>query len=220
VRQWLNHTETRTRVARTLEVLYPAALAAPQFVDRYALFDFSLARQGLQGYYWDFPSRVAGSPRLNQGVYDARTSLNRPRAHLPPLLQQVERTGLDEVRPSGHPIHWFSPRNQFALPRMVLVGDAAGADPLFGEGIAPALAYGQVAAQAVHQAFASGDLSFKNYRRLLTRSYLGRYLMTRWVAASVAYRLSGHALFMNLLWMIGSALASLWPEPRLLDDKK
>ncbi len=221
VRQWLNRAQTRTRVARTLEVLYPAALSAPQFMDRYALFDFSLARQGLQGYYWDFPSRVAGNSRLNLGVYDACTSLYRPRAHLLPLLQQavqVEQTGSEDVRPSGHPIHWFSPRNQFAFPRMVLVGDAAGADPLFGEGIGPALAYGQVAAQAVHQAFASGDLSFKNYRQLLVRSSVGRYLMTRWVAASVAYHLSGHALFMNLLWRVGAAVAYLWPEPRLLDE--
>jgi flavin-dependent dehydrogenase len=123
--------------------------------------------------------------------------------------------GSDELRPSGHPIHWFSPRNQFAFPRVVLVGDAAGADPLFGEGIAPGLAYGQVAAQAVQQAFSSGDLSFRNYRRLLTRSYVGRYLMTHWVAAQVGYQLNGHALFMHLLWTIGAALAWLWPEPHL-----
>lgn len=218
VRRWLNRAEAHTRVARTLEVLLPAASTAPQFTGRCALFDFSLARQDLQGYYWDFPTSIAGEPRLNLGVYDACMALNRPRAHLPPLLEQAAQVsvdGSDGFRPSGHPIHWFSPRNRFAFPRVVLVGDAAGADPLFGEGIGPGLAYGMVAAQAIQQAFSSGDLSFQNYRRLLVRSYVGRYLMTRWAVAQIGYRLGGSALYMNLVWTIGAVLARLWPEPHL-----
>jgi flavin-dependent dehydrogenase len=218
VRRWLNRSQAHTRVARTLEVLLPADPSAPQFTGRYALFDFSLARQDLQGYYWDFPTSVAGEPRLNLGVYDARISPGRPRPYLPLLLAQAARApgyGSDGFRPSGHPIHWFSPRNRFACPRVVLVGDAAGADPLFGEGIGPGLAYGKVAAQAIQQAFSSGDFSFQNYRRLLVRSYVGRYLMTRWVVAKIGYRLGGSALYMNLVWTIGAALARLWPAPHL-----
>jgi len=61
----------------------------------------------------------------------------------------------------GHPIHCFSPRNRFSMPRLLLVGDAAGVDPLFGEGIAPALAYGQVAAAALMEAFTQADFSLR-----------------------------------------------------------
>jgi len=98
-------------------------------------------------------------------------------------------------------------------PRLLLVGDAAGSDPLFGEGIAPALGYGQLAAQALHTAFVSGDFSFRNYRRQVLASPLGRFLLLRWAAAEGCYRYSEHAWFMHLVWTVGDVLAHLWPQP-------
>jgi flavin-dependent dehydrogenase len=99
------------------------------------------------------------------------------------------------------------------MPRLLLVGDAAGADPLFGEGIAPALGYGQAAAWSIHRAFRTGDFSFKDYRWRLYRSPAGRYLLVRWAVAWWSYRLSGHPWFMKSLWALGKALNRLWPEP-------
>jgi flavin-dependent dehydrogenase len=109
-------------------------------------------------------------------------------------------------------MHWFSPRNRLAWPRLLLVGDAAGSDPLFGEGIAPALGYGQVAAQALQTAFTSGDFSFRDYRRQVLTSEVGHYLWLRWAAAEGCYRYSGQSWFMHLVWTIGDALARLWPK--------
>jgi flavin-dependent dehydrogenase len=149
-------------------------------------------------------------------LYDARVSLDRERADLPDLLQSALRplgVPAGEVRPAGHPIRWFSPRSRLAMPRLLLVGDAAGADPLFGEGIAPALGYGQVAARSIQRAFQTGDFSFKDYRWRLYRSPAGRYLLIRWAVAWWSYRLSGHAWFMKILWSLGRALTKLWPEP-------
>ena len=228
-RQFANRFEKRSRVARLLEILAPASQEARHFVERFALFDFTPVGEGLQGYFWDFPSRVEGQPAFNRGVYDARVAQDRERADLPDLLDASLRSlgsGDRDVRPAGHPIHWFSPRGRLALPRLLLVGDAAGADPLFGEGIAPALGYGKVAAQTLHRAFASGDFSFRDYRARLFVSPVGRYLLVRWAVAWWSYRLSSHPRYMNFLWSLGIALAKFWPEPpplypaRLEDDRR
>ncbi len=216
VRQTLNRSQRRKRVARLMEELYYAREEALLFKERYALFDFTPVGVGLQGYCWDFPSRVNEKPMFNRGVYDARLAPNRPRAHLPELLSRFvddRDEGVPDGETVGHPIHWFSPRNRFSWPRLLLVGDAAGVDPLFGEGIAPALAYGEVAAQAVERAFRTGDFSFSDYRMRVLTSPVGRYLLLRWLVAEWGYRLSGHAWYMRLLWRLGDILARLWPQP-------
>ena len=49
---------------------------------------------------------------------------------------------LDDHELKGHPIRWYDPFNPVSVPRVLLVGDAVGADPIFGEGISMALGYG------------------------------------------------------------------------------
>ena len=148
------------RVARALEARLPVEADSPRFSRRYASFHFGAVRENLQGYLWTFPSYVDGVPHLNCGIYDARIAPTRPRANLFRLFHRLfADQGLDpeSVKIQAHPVHWFSPANTFAHPRLLLVGDAAGADPLFGEGIGPALAYGQVAARTLVEAFERGD---------------------------------------------------------------
>jgi len=160
-------------------------------------------------------AHLDGIPAFNRGVYDARLEARRQRAHLPQLLDKffIANGGkMSDVVLEGHPIHWFSPLNRFAWPRLLLVGDSAGVDSLFGEGIAPALGYGQVAAQTIQRAFTTGDYSFTDYRRRLLNSTVGRYLLQRWSVAEVCYRMGGQRWFMHLVWTIGDALAHLWPE--------
>lgn len=203
-------------VARLLEVLTPATKDAPNFAQHFATFDFNPVRQKLQGYFWDFPSWVERYPKFNRGVYDARMVPKRSRASLPRLLKSGLMklgTNPDTIELQGHPIHLFSPNNLFSQPRILLVGDAAGADPLFGEGIYPALGYGQVASKVVQEAFVTSDFSFQGYRRRLLRSSVGRYLLTRWVIAWWVYRLCRWNGFMHLLWTGGGITAKLWPTP-------
>jgi flavin-dependent dehydrogenase len=207
---------TRKRIARLLETILPADQQAGQFTERYALFDFTALDHDLQGYFWDFPMLAGGVPGFNRGVYDARLAAKRRRADLPGLLG----AGIQGLGPlqtgsqvAGHPLHWFSPRNRLAAERVLLVGDAAGADPLFGEGIAPALGYGLVAAQVVNNAFLRQDFSFRDYRRQVFRSKVGRYLLLRWLVAESSYRLSMHAWFVHLVWSLGGLLNRLWPIP-------
>lgn len=215
-RRFMKGGEAKSRVARALEVITHAPPDAPQFLERYALFDFTPVRDDLQGYCWDFPILVGGHPSFNRGVYDARIAPSRPRARLPELLSDsLASLGDNPARAdvAGHPLHWFSPRNCFAVPRMLLVGDAAGVDPLFGEGIAPALGYGKVAAETLQNAFAMNDFSFRDYRRRILRSEIGRYLLIRWCAAWGIYRMSGKPWFMHALWSFGGLQAAVWPEP-------
>ena len=49
-------------------------------------------------------------------------------------------------------MRWFEPALPVSIPRVLLVGDAAGSDALFGEGISIALGYGYHAAQAIQYA--------------------------------------------------------------------
>lgn len=214
VRQILNRSERYTRVARLLEVLTPAPETAEQFTEGFALFDFSGVRKDLQGYFWSFPTQVNGLTTFNRGVYDARISRRRERADLPDLLQAGLQACGEEpgaIHIAGHPIHWFSPRSRLSLPRLLLVGDAAGVDSLFGEGIAPALGYGQAAAQSIEQAFSNGDFSFRDYRRRFLLSPTGRYLLARWWVAWWGYRLSEYPVTMHFIWTVGKIVNRLWP---------
>jgi flavin-dependent dehydrogenase len=216
VRRTLKKRFPTSRVARLLEVTHPACESQELFTGHMAWFDFTPAGEGLQGYFWDFPSWVDGAPTHNLGLYDSRKAHNRPRADLPGILDASLRSlSFDPgaMHLMGHPIHRFSPRNLFARPRLILVGDAAGADPLFGEGIAPALLYGKLASESVQASFVSGDFSFGGYRGRVLRSRLGRYLLIRWMVAWWGYRFSHYPAFMRPLWLFGRLLARAWPDP-------
>jgi len=215
-RRKLNQVEKRRRVARLLEYYVPGEEDAPLYTDHYAIFDFTPAAGELQGYVWDFPSYVEGVAKYNRGIYDARVSRRRPKAKLPLELQRVFPAAGDNSgngRLQGHPLHWFSPRNRFSLPHLLLVGDAAGVDPLFGEGIGPALLYGEVAAEEIQDAFRRKDFSFMSYRRRVLTSSVGRYLTLRWAIAWWCYRMSRIPGFLRVVWRLGDWLARVWPSP-------
>jgi flavin-dependent dehydrogenase len=217
LRAYFNRMERRSRTARLLETFHSAQIGDSLFRERYALFDFTPVDRELQGYFWDFPAYIQGQPFFNRGIYDARMVSVRPKAVLPGLLrQELEALDVTLGEIQGHPIHWFSPSGRFSLPRLLLVGDAAGVDPLFGEGIAPALAYGLPAAQAITEALARRNFSFRDYRRRVLSAPVGRYLLLRWAVAWGCYRMSFFPWFMHFVWSLGSALAALWPAPEQL----
>jgi flavin-dependent dehydrogenase len=138
------------------------------------------------------------------GVYDTNILANEKRPQLKdPLAQEMMRLGydLDDYEIKGHPIRWFSPENPMSVPRVLLAGDAAGADPLFGEGISMALGYGVVAAREIGKAFRKKDFSFKGYKGRVLRSALGQTLIARWIIAYVIYSLKWK-WFQILMWRI------------------
>lgn len=183
-----------SRVARLVEVLTPEDPAnTPEFQEAVAVFDFTPMDDDLQGYYWDFPSFIKGKAFMNRGVFDSRARPEKPKADLKDVLsgEMAERERrLDDYELKGHPIRWFSKDGRFAQERVLLVGDAAGADPLMGEGISFALGYGDPASQAIIDAFARNDFSFDTYAARLTSHPLFRHLDLRVRLARYAYRLN------------------------------
>lgn len=213
VRVSLRDKAGEKRIARTLEVSIPAALNSPRFIKRSAFFDFTYLREDLQGYFWDFPSFVGGKPAFNQGIYDSRAVPQRPRADLRDLLVKGMAsvgTNLESTELNGAPIHWFSPSNRMSGHRFLLVGDAAGVEVLFGEGISPALGYGKVAANEIIKAFQTNNFGLDHYQQNVMRSPLGYYLLIRWLLASNVYNLGNRVGFMHVLWTAGQILATIW----------
>lgn len=192
--------------ARVLEIIVPShpRRAAGIAREGVAFFDFFPVPNNIAGYVWDFPTQVNGQAMRCWGIYDTNILAAEGRPQLrEPLAKEMSRLGfnLDDYEVKGHPIRWFSPANQMSAPRVLLVGDAAGADPLFGEGISIALAYGAVAASEIGESLQYNDLSFHRFKRRVLRSSLGQTLMARWVIAQIVYSLKWK-WFQILLWRI------------------
>jgi geranylgeranyl reductase family protein len=203
-----------SRVARLMEILTPEdARTQPEFRNGVAVFDFTHMTDGLQGYYWDFPSLIKGKPFMNRGLFDSRARPERPKADLKQTLRDsLAKRGrdLDDYKLKGHPIRWWSPQAQLSQPRVILVGDAAGADPLFGEGISFALGYGEVAAEAIGDAFARQEFSFAGYGERVRRHPLFVQLRIRTRLARFAYLLK-YPWLIRLGWSFARLFIKLTP---------
>ncbi|WKZ36974.1 MAG: NAD(P)/FAD-dependent oxidoreductase [Anaerolineales bacterium] len=201
--------------ARVLEVLTPTQpspnLGGGQGRGKTAFFDFFPVPDNIAGYVWDFPTQVKGQRMRCWGVYDTNlfSNLKRP-ALKAPLAEEMKRIGFDlnDYEIKGHPIHWYSPLNKASMPRVLLVGDAVGADPLFGEGISMALGYGAIAAQELAESFQRGEFSFRGYKPRLVRSGLGQTLFARWVITQILYSCKWR-WFQILLWRMLKPLVLL-----------
>jgi flavin-dependent dehydrogenase len=196
-------SNARVHTARVLELITPALPTGTHRRD-HAYFDFFPVPSGIAGYTWDFPTQVKGEPCRCWGIYDTNVLADEPRPPLKdPLAEEMRRQGyaLDDYEIKGHPIRWFSPFNQFSVPRVILVGDAAGADGIFGEGISIALGYGHIAARAIRDASRRGDFSFRDYRRRILLSPLGQALAFRTAVTQCLYRLHW-AWFQKLFWRV------------------
>ena len=209
----------QSRVARLIEVLTPEnASIQPEFKEGVALFDFTpMTTHNLQGYYWDFPSFVNGRAYMNRGVFDSRAHPGKPKADLKAILRdELAQRGLnlDDYKLKGHPIRWWDDSGPLSMPGIILAGDAAGADPLVGEGIAFALKYGTVAAQAINDAFTRQDFSFATYKDIVLADGLFAQLRTRTRLARLAYQLR-YPLVARTAWRIAPHVIkrTRWRDP-------
>ena len=204
------------QTARVLEVITPSQPPpnskslgeVPAGRGRSAYFDFFPVPNNIAGYVWDFPTQINGESARCWGIYDTNLLAGEKRPQLKePLAQEMSRLGfnLGDYEIEGHPIRMFSPRNEMSVPGVLLVGDAAGADPLLGEGISMALGYGNIAAQAIRDAFQKDDFSFDDYRKRILLSPLGRTLLARRLVMKVIYPLKWK-WFQIFLWRISKPI--------------
>jgi len=149
-------------------------------------FDFLGIVRGVRGYGWIFPCLIDGVPHANVGVYalppyDAAV-MDRELAR---ILDSMGVTGTPRRR--AFPIHTYAAASRLAAPNALLVGDAAGVDPLMGEGISFALEYGSAAAEAIVQAAGAGRLDVAAYEAAIHEGPLGRKLARLVWAAERGY---------------------------------
>ena len=157
-------------------------------------FDFTPCPRGLRGYRWVFPCLIDGEPHANVGVY-ALPPASGVRLHAE-LTTELERIGAPPVprRWKAFPIRTYG-RGALAAEHALLVGDAAGVDPLMGEGISFALEYGILAAEAIVDARRRGDYRFAAYGPAVHRGALGRKLRRLEQATRVFYGPLGRVAF-------------------------
>ena len=212
-RRYLSKLGSQSYAARLLEIVSAEEIENDPDSRKSADFDFTWIKNDLQGYTWRFPSLVNGEPHRNLGVYDSRLAARREKANLSQIMDQG---AIDEFAPQvqvqGHPLISFNPARQISGTRFLAVGDVAGVDALYGEGIAPSLAYGNLAAGEINSAFVSRDFTFQDYKKHLLKSRLGRYLFLRWLLAWVNYRLGRYTIYMHLIWFAGKILNAFWRE--------
>ncbi len=175
-------------------------------------FNFLPVSQGLKGYLWKFPCVIQGEPHVNVGVYslgDTRLSnadlqrllaneLLSLQASVPHSALSTRRSALYPSSPKfrAFPIHGYVPKRPLAAPHVVLVGDAAGAEPLMGEGISFALEYGKFAARAIRSALHTKQFAFADYTATLSRSRLGKKLTRLYYTARLFYGRTAPLWFM------------------------
>ncbi len=186
VRRTLIGSEDRRAIGRA--VMADVPLAAGGSWDGYARarydFDFRPVCRGLHGYAWAFPCVIAGRPHVNAGLY-ARRAGSGP--DLRPLLRTLQaELGDASVRHQAAPIRGWS-RAPFTAARTLLVGDAAGVEPLMGEGISYAIEYGRWAADELATAVGSGELDWHAAEARFRRSWVGRKLRRLDQAATMFY---------------------------------
>ncbi len=154
-----------------------------EFAERCYRFDFRCVAAGIKGYAWSFPCSIGGRPHLNVGIYDqfprkCRDSGGEQAAMLRELVRafpELPLAGLSDRKISfkAYPIRWFDPGDRYVKGRVILAGDAAGVDPLMGEGISCAFEHGKLAAAAIGRLLDGDPRALADYDRELHWGAIG-----------------------------------------------
>jgi menaquinone-9 beta-reductase len=177
---------TRHNIGRALIVELPVHRdLTAEFVRRIYRFDFNCVAAGIGGYCWSFPCLINGHPHLNMGIYDQNPPEGRREgsthdllAHLRTAFPEIDSfVGADE-KPSykSFPIRWYDAQDRYVCERTILAGDAAGVDPLMGEGISCAFEHGKLAASAIARYLDGDCTALEAYGNELHRGLMGRKL--------------------------------------------
>lgn len=171
--------------------------SAVEFADRRYRFDFTCVGAGVAGYSWSFPCIIDGRPHLNVGIYEQHPhELREGRGSQERMVEALAGgfPGLPLRRLGGHgmsfkafPIRWYDRNDEFAKGSVILVGDAAGVDPLMGEGISYAFEYARLAADAVARLLDGDSRALDEYSDRVHRGSIGKKLRKLVFAARCFY---------------------------------
>ncbi len=139
---------------------------------------FDLRARRVAGYAWDFPTPLHGALHVSRGAYVLRHAAvatdpaEHTRARLPAGAEVVVPTRRFSERA-------FVRGAALSQPRAILVGEAAGIDPVLGEGIAQAILGGEVAARYLAPRLARMDHRFDDWAATFASTSVGRDLARR-----------------------------------------
>jgi flavin-dependent dehydrogenase len=199
-------------IGRALMADVPVAEWAEEFVRRIYRFDFNCVVAGVDGYCWSFPCLIDGQPHLNLGIYEQNPRRTRPLGQKPDLLRELRSAfpAIDSMHQGSgvafkaFPIRWYEAKDRYVRGSILLAGDAAGGDPLMGEGISYAFEHGKLAAAAIAR-FLNGDHSALNdYDKELHNGLTGRKLRRLAFAARRFYG-RRHRLYFRLVGLSSKA---------------
>jgi len=197
------------RVMAAMELHAPLAdISVPNLVDNVAIVDLSLMNCGVPGYGWVFPAVGGGSQPRSVGIaiapFDRRKNIPLRDA----FASWLATIGLDlnAFEAKAYPSLRYEPQAHCSRHRVLFVGDAAGVDPLFGEGISSGLALGIIAGQTAFDALRDHDFSFSNYERRIRRSAIGSMMCRRYM---VARRLYSYPKLAQFLFRQGALLRGI-----------
>lgn len=154
-----------------------------------AVLDLSVLDSGLPGYCWMFPAVNEDRPTVSMGIM-AAPHPGSEAAHVKSVFGQwLSGYGLDIDRCelASHPCLRYEPTAPCSHNRVLFAGDAAGAEPLFGEGIVSALAVGRIAAKSAIEALRRNDFSFADYGKHIGSSRIGSLMRRRRMIARRLY---------------------------------
>jgi menaquinone-9 beta-reductase len=155
------------------------------------LLHFDASDQTFAGYYWDFPTRVDGKDLVCRGVYHLKEGAPKPHPGSetkPPeevdirerLGSRLEALGLDidNYKNKRFAERGLADGEMLQKGPLLLAGEAAGIDPITGEGIAQGIEYGYLAGRFLADVLA-GKQTVEAWTDHVSRSRLGIDLRIR-----------------------------------------
>jgi menaquinone-9 beta-reductase len=150
-----------------------------------SLLVFDASDRSLSGYAWDFPTIVDGRPLVCRGVYRLKIDgeVDGDGADVATKLDaRLRAQGIDPgaCKNKRYAERGFEPGARVAGGALMLVGEAAGIDPVTGEGIAQAIEYGALAGRFLAERLdGQGAVAVDDWGDALARSRLARDLRIR-----------------------------------------
>jgi flavin-dependent dehydrogenase len=171
---------TKLRFATGIEVFSPVNNKYDsEFENNTSIMDFTYAKDGLQGYVWHFPCIKKGKMYMNHGICNARVNTDKKMINVKNIfLTELKSRNINMPISSwqGGPVPWNDDFSEISRPNVILVGDAAGIEPLIGGGIHLSLSYGKLAKDAIINAFKNNDYSFGDYSDRFMNHNVGKYI--------------------------------------------
>lgn len=152
--------------------------APPHILKRYENRIYVSYAQPPHGYGWIFPK----ANQLSVGVGTFSNKRNPIKPVFDKFLHTTELAGFP-MDVFGHPIPAGGKRHTLWVPRIVLVGDAAGLnDPLSGEGIAHGIRSGYIAARHIFEAINEDIVDFDAYQKEIDDDIVDDLVKAAWIA--------------------------------------